>query len=67
MVKDMLKIIDLFQLSQFSKKYLNVLYTLKFTHFFMKNDLISPNQSGFKQGNSCISQLLLITYDIYNL
>ena len=40
---------------------------MKFTHFFMKNDLISSNQSGFKQGNSCISQLLLITHDIYNL
>ena len=35
--------------------------------FFIKSDLISPNQSGFKQGNSCINQLLLITHAIYNL
>ena len=33
--------------------------------FFIKNDLISSNQSGFKQGDSCISQLLSITHEIY--
>ena len=31
--------------------------------FFTENNLISPNQSGFKPGNSCISQLLSITHD----
>ena len=30
--------------------------------FFIKNDLISSNQSGFKQGDSCIYQLLSITH-----
>ena len=33
--------------------------------FFIENDLISHNQSGFKPGDSCINQLLSITHDIY--
>ena len=37
-----------FLFSQFSEKYLNLLYRMKCTHFFIENDLISPNQSGFK-------------------
>ena len=32
---------------------------------FIENDLILPNQSGFKPGDSCINQLLSITHDIY--
>ena len=35
--------------------------------FFTENELISQNQSGFKPGDSCISQLLFITRDIYQL
>ena len=33
--------------------------------FFIENNLISSNQSGFKQGDSCISQFLSMTHDIY--
>ena len=33
--------------------------------FFIENDLISSNQSDFKQGDSSINQLLSITRDIY--
>ena len=33
--------------------------------FFIENDLISSNQSDFKQGDSCINQLLSIKHDIY--
>ena len=33
--------------------------------FFLKNNLISSNHSGFKQGDSCIYQLLSITHEIY--
>ena len=33
--------------------------------FFIENELISPNQSGFKPGYSCINQLLAITQEIY--
>ena len=33
--------------------------------FFIDNELISSNQSGFKPADSCINQLLCITHDIY--
>ena len=32
--------------------------------FFLDNDLISANQSGFKPGDSCNNQLLSITHNI---
>ena len=32
---------------------------------FTENKLVSPNQSGFKPGDSCINHLLPITYEIY--
>ena len=31
--------------------------------FFTENNLISPNQSGFKPGDSCINHLLSITHE----
>ena len=34
-------------------------------NFFTSNNLISPNQSGFKPGDSCINQLLSITHETY--
>ena len=33
--------------------------------FCIENELISPNQSGFKPGDSCTNQLLAITHEIY--
>ena len=33
--------------------------------FFIENDLISSNKSGFKQEDSCVNQPLSITHDIY--
>ena len=33
--------------------------------FFIANELISSNQSGFKPGDSCINQLLSITHEIF--
>ena len=33
--------------------------------FFIENELISSNQSGFKQSESCINQPLSITHEIY--
>ena len=33
--------------------------------FFIENELIPPNQSGFKPGESCINQLLAITHEIF--
>ena len=43
-------------------KRLNLIICL---HFSFKNNLISCNQSGFKQGDSCIYQLLSIAHEIY--
>ena len=34
--------------------------------YFLDNNLISPKQSGFKPGGSCINQLLSITHDIFD-
>ena len=33
-------------------------------NFFNENNLISPNQSGFRPGDSCVNQLLAITLEI---
>ena len=33
--------------------------------FFIENNLISKNQSGFRPGDSCINQLFFITHEIY--
>ena len=33
--------------------------------YFLDNNLITPKQSGFRPGDSCINQLLSITYDIF--
>ena len=41
-----------------------LLYDAMF-EFFIKNNLISDNQSSFKSGDSCVNQLLSITHEIY--
>ena len=46
-------------------KILERLIYNKMFEFFTGNELISQNQSRFKPGDSCISQLLCITHDIY--
>ena len=33
--------------------------------FFIENNLISENQSGFKPDDSCINQIVSITHEIY--
>ena len=48
----------------FGKIFERIIYNEMYP-FFILNELISPNQSGFKQGGSCINQLLSITHDIY--
>ena len=39
----------------------NEIFTL-----FLANNLLAPNQSGFKPGDSCINQPLSITHEIYS-
>ena len=46
------------------KLFEKILYNNTY-EFFTENNLISPNQSGFKPGDSCINQLLSITLEIY--
>ena len=48
----------------FKKIFESLIYNEMYL-FFTENDLISLNQSGFKQGDSCINRLLSITHDIY--
>ena len=48
----------------FGKVFERLIYKEMYS-FFIENDLISANQSGFKQGDSCINQLLSITHEIY--
>ena len=33
--------------------------------YFIENDLISLNQSGFKPGDSCTNQLISVSHEIY--
>ena len=46
------------------KIFERLLYNQMF-EFFIRNDLISQNESGFKPGDSCINQLLAITHEIF--
>ena len=47
-----------------SKLFERLIYNEMFT-FFTENNLISPNHSGFRPGDSCVNQLLAITHEIY--
>ena len=42
------------------KKHLYSIYS-----FFEENNLFSPYQSGFRKKDSCVSQLLVITHEIF--
>ena len=45
----------------FERLIYNVMYD-----FLTENDLLSPNQSGFRSGDSCINQLYSINHEISN-
>ena len=47
------------------KSFLERLIYNNLLEYFIDNDLISQNQSGFKQENSCLNQLISITHEIY--
>ena len=44
----------------FEKTIFNKIY-----HFLLEERLLNPNQSGFRQSDSCINQLLAITHEIF--
>ena len=64
MISRMLKVLTCFTSSNFWENIL-ISYIQWNVLIFIENDLISPNQSGLKQGHSCINQLLSIIHDIY--
>ena len=45
----------------FERLIYNIMY-----NFLTENDLLSPNQSGFRSGDSSINQLLSINYEVLN-
>ena len=47
-----------------SKIFERIIYDNMLKHF-LDNNLITPKQSGFRPGDSCINQLLSITHDIF--
>ena len=49
----------------FGKIFERLIYNETYS-LFIENDIIYPNQSGFKEGDSCINQLFSITHDIYD-
>ena len=51
-------------LSMFSEIFERLIYNAMFEHF-LDNNLISLNQTGFKSGDSCINQLIVITHYIF--
>ena len=55
-----------FLLPIFGKIFERLIYNSLF-EFFIANEIISSNQSGFKPDDSCINQLLSITHEIINL
>ena len=57
------KLSTCFTSSKFRKIFERLIYNEMYL-FFIENDLISSNQSGFKQGDSFINQLLSIKHDI---
>ena len=48
----------------FGKLFEKCIYDALYSHF-TEHNLFSPCQSGFREGDSCVSQLLSITHDIY--
>ena len=47
-----------------SKTFERLIYNELFT-FFIDNNLVSSNQSGFRPADSCLNQLIAITHEIY--
>ena len=48
-----------------SKIFYCLIYNSMYKHI-SDNNLLSPSQPGFRTGDSCINQLLSITYDIFH-
>ena len=48
------------------EKFLKSVFIIPLYSYLESNDILSKSQSGFRKGDSCISQLLAITHEIYS-
>ena len=48
----------------FGKIFEKIIFN-KIYHFLLEERLLNPNQSGFRQSDSCVNQLLAITHEIF--
>ena len=48
----------------FSKMFEKIIFN-RIYNFLLEEDLLNPNQSGFRPSDSCINQLLAITHEIF--
>ena len=51
-------------LSIFGKKFEKIIF-IRIYNFLLEEDLLNPNQSGFRPSDSCINQLLAITHETF--
>ena len=58
------KLCTYFLTSNLEQNFERLIYN-KLFNFFTDNDLISPNQSGFRPGDSCVNQLIAVSQEIY--
>ena len=56
----------MFFYTSYLRKILKDSFNEMFSCFFLANNLVAPNQSGFKSGDSCVNQLLSITHKLYS-
>ena len=48
----------------FEKSFEKIIFN-KIYRFLLEERLLNPNQSGFRQSDSCVNQLLAITHEIF--
>ena len=48
----------------FGKKFEKIIF-IRICNFLLEEDLLNPNQSGFRPSDSCINQLLAITHETF--
>ena len=48
----------------FGKIFEKIIFN-RICNFLLEEDLLNPNQSGFRPSDSCINQLLAITHEIF--
>ena len=51
-------------LPMFGKIFEKIIFS-RIYNFLLEEDLLNPNQSGFRPSDSCINQLLAITHEIF--